>query len=89
MAQTPARDATHPLDRPHRAAPLTPPPASAEANLSTHPPAAALIADTDSLQANAVRTRLCVLCGRPLRAGQHILRVHGSTIHARCTNTGR
>jgi hypothetical protein len=88
MAQTPSRDATHSLDRPHRA-PLTRAPASAEASLSTHSPAAALIADADSLQPNSVRTRLCVLCGRPLRAGQHILRVHGSTIHARCTNTGR
>jgi hypothetical protein len=32
---------------------------------------------------------MCILCGRPLRAGQHILRVHGSTIHARCSNAGR
>ena len=87
MAQTPARDAMHPLDRPHCAQPLTPTLASADANLGTHPPPAAL--NADSLQANVARTRLCVLCGRPLRAGQHILRVHGSTIHARCTNAGR
>jgi hypothetical protein len=39
------------------------------------------------MRASVARTRLCVLCGRPLRAGQHMLRVHGSTIHARCSNT--
>jgi hypothetical protein len=41
------------------------------------------------MRTRVARTRLCVLCGQPLRAGQHMLRVHGSTIHARCTNTGR
>jgi hypothetical protein len=51
--------------------------------------AATLIADAATLtQATAARTRLCVLCGGPLRAGQRILRVHGSTIHARCTSSG-
>ncbi|MDT7713559.1 MAG: hypothetical protein QOG46_2389, partial [Pseudonocardiales bacterium] len=43
--------------------------------------------DADSLQARLTPTRLCVLCGHPLRAGQHMLRVHGSTIHARCSNS--
>jgi hypothetical protein len=39
--------------------------------------------------ARVARTRMCVLCGHPLRAGQHIMRVHGSTIHARCSSSGR
>jgi hypothetical protein len=39
------------------------------------------------MPAFAARTRLCVLCGRPLRAGQHMIRVHGSTIHAQCSST--
>jgi hypothetical protein len=45
---------------------------------------AAPIAD-ELLSASAGRVRLCVLCGGPLRAGQHMIRVHGSTIHARCS----
>ncbi len=35
------------------------------------------------------RLRVCVLCGDPLRAGQHVLRIHGSTIHARCSHSTR
>jgi hypothetical protein len=31
------------------------------------------------------RVRLCVLCGSPLRAGQRITRIQGSTVHARCS----
>lgn len=41
------------------------------------------------LSASAGRVRLRVLCGGPLRAGQHLIRVHGSTIHARCSTTKR
>lgn len=85
MAQTPARTATNPRDGARRDAP--PPPLSPDASLNAHPPAAALIADPDDMRASVNRTRLCVLCGRPLRAGQHMLRIHGSTIHARCSNT--
>jgi hypothetical protein len=40
-----------------------------------------------SLPTKAQRARLCVLCGHALRSGQPMLRMHGSTIHARCTNT--
>jgi hypothetical protein len=66
------------------------PPLNPDVTLGAHPPAVALIADADAIvQAGGARPRLCVLCGRPLRAGQHTLRVHGSTIHARCSNTGR
>ena len=32
--------------------------------------------------------RLCILCGGQLRSGQRMLRVHGTTIHARCSSTG-
>ena len=35
----------------------------------------------------AARVRLCVLCGGPLRAGQRITRIQGSTVHARCSAT--
>jgi hypothetical protein len=35
------------------------------------------------------RTRVCVLCGQPLRAGQPMLRIQGSTIHARCSSASR
>lgn len=33
------------------------------------------------------RIRICILCGGPLRAGQRMVRVHGTTIHARCGRT--
>jgi len=59
------------------------PPRRDEASL---PPTASLMADDDELLlAGAARTRVCILCGHPLRTGQRMLRVHGSTIHARCT----
>lgn len=46
------------------------------------------IAD-ELLSASPRQVRLCVLCGGSLRAGQHLIRVHGSTIHARCSTTKR
>ncbi|HEY1537790.1 MAG TPA: hypothetical protein VGF63_00225 [Solirubrobacteraceae bacterium] len=52
-------------------------------------PTIAAAPDADAAAASAGRIRLCILCGRPVRAGQHILRVHGSTIHARCSVSGR
>jgi hypothetical protein len=71
-----------------RRVPPTATPPLPDANLTA--PASALIGDIDGLMPTRVaRTRLCVLCGHPLRTGEHMLRVHGSTIHARCTNTGR
>jgi hypothetical protein len=64
------------------AVPISPP----RRDAASLPPAASLMADADELlMAGAARTRVCVLCGHPLRTGQHMLRVHGSTIHARCT----
>jgi len=30
--------------------------------------------------------RLCILCGGQLRSGQRMIRVHGTTIHARCSS---
>jgi hypothetical protein len=39
--------------------------------------------------AGPLRRRVCVLCGHPLRAGQPMVRIQGSTIHARCSSTGR
>ena len=35
------------------------------------------------------RVRVCVLCGDVLRPGQRIIRVQGSSIHARCSTLGR
>jgi hypothetical protein len=79
MSQTPpVRTATDPLDPARR-------PASPATRAVIHPlPTIA----SRSLPAKAGRTRLCILCGHPLRAGQSMLRIHGSTIHARCTNPG-
>jgi hypothetical protein len=37
----------------------------------------------------APRVRVCILCGDPLRAGQRIIRVQGSNVHARCTTNVR
>jgi hypothetical protein len=88
VAQTPARNATHPPDTPRRD---TPPAlrSSADAALRAQSPTAALIAKADGLiQPNAIRARRCILCGRPLRAGQHMLRVQDTTVHARCTTIG-
>jgi hypothetical protein len=88
MPQTPAPNAKDPLDLTQRRVPSTAPPPHTDATLAA--PTSALIGDVDGVMRTRVaRTRLCVLCGQPLRAGQHMLRVHGSTIHARCTNTGR
>ena len=85
VAQTPARNATDPLRRPQRD---TPPPIP-DAPVRVVPPAAAHMVDVDGLlRLGARRARVCVLCGRPLRAGQRLLRVHGTTVHARCSNTG-
>jgi hypothetical protein len=87
MAQTPARDRTRPVNRP----PGGMPPASApspDAALRAVPPAAARIAGVDGLRRpGARRARVCILCGHPLRAGQRLLRVHGTTVHARCSDT--
>jgi hypothetical protein len=88
VSETSARDTTHPQNRPHPDSPPTPSPPSPSERTSAHPPAPPpLIADADGLQASIARTRLCILCGGPLRAGQHMLRVHGSTIHARCSSS--
>lgn len=52
-------------------------------------PAPANDVEAPTVRAQAALTRLCVLCGEPLRGGQHMIRVHGSTIHARCSTTYR
>lgn len=39
-----------------------------------------------SLRANVPGVRVCVLCGMALRNGQPMLRVQGSTVHARCSH---
>jgi hypothetical protein len=70
------------VDRPRET--MSAPPG--DTRIRANPPAAPV--DVDAVAAGAGRVRLCVLCGRPVRAGQHILRVHGSTIHARCAVNG-
>ena len=52
------------------------------------PPPPRATADDPVLRPLA-RLRICVLCGHPLRTGQHLTRVQGSTIHARCRGSGR
>jgi hypothetical protein len=87
VPQTPVRNAEHPDDPAHRHALSKPPQPSPDVRL---PPAAPPIADNNERALGGVtRVRLCILCGHPLRTGQHMLRVHGSTIHARCNNTRR
>jgi hypothetical protein len=86
VATTP--NAKHHRDLRQRGASQSAPPPLPPANPTV--PGSALIGDADGLMSTRVaRPRVCVLCGDALRAGQHMLRVHGSTIHARCTNTGR
>jgi hypothetical protein len=64
------------------AVPISPP----RRDAASLPPTASLMADDDELlMAGAARTRVGILCGHTLRTRQHMLRVHGSTIHARCT----
>jgi len=88
MAPTPIPNAKHPRDLAPRNVPPTARPPLPTSDQTA--PGSALIADVDGLVSTRVaRPRLCVLCGGELRAGQHMLRVHGSTIHARCTNAGR
>ena len=56
-------------------------PSSADVRLHVDTPAAG------PTPMSGPRIRMCVLCGEPLRAGQHILRIHGTTVHARCTRS--
>lgn len=37
--------------------------------------------------AKDARSRRCPLCGGPIRSGQHIKRVYGTTLHALCPRT--
>ncbi len=76
---TPTSPTTGPSDQPPRDTPAAQP--QYELASVTAPPLSA----SNSLG----RVRLCILCGQPLHAGQHMLRIHGSTIHARCSKTGR
>jgi len=34
-------------------------------------------------------TRRCPCCGRPIRAGQHITTIHGTSVHVRCAGSQR
>jgi hypothetical protein len=65
-----------------------PPLASARSRATGLPRAdAADIVELD--QAPAARVRLCVLCGSRLRAGQRVVRIQGSIVHARCSAVER
>jgi hypothetical protein len=35
----------------------------------------------------ATGTRRCPCCGQPLRTGQRITTIHGTSVHVRCTST--
>ena len=76
---SPARNTTGPTDQRRRDTRAAPP-KDELANLAATPLVASI---------SPGRIRLCILCGQPLRAGQHMLRIHGSTIHACCNKTGR
>jgi hypothetical protein len=87
MAQTSLSSATPADGQPHRSQPSISRPPNPDPGLPAGTPP---VADANELQrAGVARTRLCVLCGHPLRAGQHMIRVHGSTIHARCSSTSQ
>lgn len=87
MTPTPIPDAT-PRRRRGADVPILPLSADAEPGLGADPTPP--IADAEGLPGLSVPgLRSCVLCGMPLRSGQHVLRMHGSTVHARCTHKGR
>jgi hypothetical protein len=94
MQQLPSQTAKHPLipgeprspDRPDKQPERVEQPTRPRDHADTSTPA--LIAG-ELLSASAGKARLCILCGGPLRAGQHMIRLHGSTIHARCSTTKR
>lgn len=69
--------------------PLTTEPLTSNVDVSrrSFTPRSATVAHADPPR--SARTRLCVLCGEPLRAGQRLARVQGSTIHARCGHGAR
>jgi hypothetical protein len=76
------------LDDPHP--PLATEPLTAQVDAlpgSLTPARSATVADADPPR--SARTRLCVLCGGPLRAGQRVTRVQGSRIHTSCGGDGR
>jgi len=78
--QEPSENTARPLDEHARDA--TSPPTRKPIHLA---PAPTSIVRPPSEQAGTC-VRLCVLCGAPLRVGQRLLRVHGTTVHARCTS---
>jgi hypothetical protein len=87
MSQSPTRESTKPVHQPRRD--VTSPPSDEHlAGPTAAPVADGAFADVP-VPAGLRRIRVCVLCGHPLRAGQPMLRIQGSTIHARCSRTGR
>lgn len=61
----------------------------AEEDRSTSAPGSSGGAIPAASPVREAKTRLCALCTEPVRAGQPLIRVHGSTIHARCSATSR
>jgi hypothetical protein len=87
MTQTPAGNAKPPIQAHPDALPAAPP-ADVQAPLRVQPREDGLLVDANDLLSRRVtRPRLCVLCGGPLLTGQHMLRVHGTTVHARCSQS--
>jgi hypothetical protein len=84
MTQTPASNAKSAIHHHPDAAPPPIPPADPEAPSRKQPREDGLLVDVNALLPRVTRPRRCVLCGGPLRTGQHMLRVHGTTVHARC-----
>jgi len=82
VTQTPASDETFPVDRAGGDGRTTAPDRGAP---RAYRPALPPTGDGDRLLRSAgAQGRICILCGGPLRAGQRLIRVHGSTIHAGC-----
>ena len=53
------------------------------------PTPTAVHARKPAIGAPVARGRLCILCGQAVRGGQHLIRVHGNTVHARCSGAHR
>jgi hypothetical protein len=85
--QSPAHESTKPVHQPQRD--VASPPSDQRLAGPPAPPIADGTFAGAAVSGGLRRTRVCVLCGHPLRAGQPMVRIQGSTIHARCSSTGR
>ena len=53
---------------------------------STHGPLLTRIQDGLASHSPGPRARRCPCCGAPIRAGQRLTTIHGTSVHARCAS---